>query len=360
MQKNVIIFGSGERARNVINIIDQTKALKIKEIWDNNEKKWGQKFWGTIIKKPYSKIEDVDKIIIASVYYKEIKEQLVSELKIDQGMIEDYSYAMYPLEKRLIEEYQGSSEPEICAILKRIQANGLQTFNYDFPEKYKNEKFKVEYDDEKKMFYAIWKDKKMYFSNEYTQASKVEEYLRHLTIEQDEKSPHKYLAGKYQIGENDVIVDAGVAEGFFTLDVIDKIQKAYLIETDNKWVEALKETFRSYQDKIVIIEKFLSNEVGEHKTTLDTLLKGEKVHFIKMDIEGEESNALLGAEEVITQNENLKLAVCTYHKSHDAEEIKKILQEYGYETEFSEGYMFFQWGEELEKILRKGVIRAKR
>ncbi len=51
-------------------------------------------------------------------------------------------------------------------------------------------------------------------------------------------------------------------------------------------------------------------------TALDDELKGKKVTFIKMDIEGAELEALHGAEEII-RNQRPKLAICVYHKPED-------------------------------------------
>jgi FkbM family methyltransferase len=58
---------------------------------------------------------------------------------------------------------------------------------------------------------------------------------------------------------------------------------------------------------------------------------GEKVTFIKMDIEGAEMSALKGAENII-KHCRPKLAICVYHKSNDIVEIplyvKSLVPEY--------------------------------
>ena len=63
---------------------------------------------------------------------------------------------------------------------------------------------------------------------------------------------------------------------------------------------------------------------------IDTIVKEldlEKVNFIKMDIEGAEVDAFLGAEQII-KNFKPKLAICSYHRPTDSEEIKKIILSY--------------------------------
>ena len=55
-------------------------------------------------------------------------------------------------------------------------------------------------------------------------------------------------------------------------------------------------------------------------TKLDDMLRGQNITFIKMDIEGSESNALRGAKEIISEQKP-KLAICVYHKPSDIIEI---------------------------------------
>ena len=57
---------------------------------------------------------------------------------------------------------------------------------------------------------------------------------------------------------------------------------------------------------------------------LDSVVGGEKVTFIKMDIEGAEEKALLGAERTITEQKP-KLAICVYHKPEDILEIPALV-----------------------------------
>jgi FkbM family methyltransferase len=58
--------------------------------------------------------------------------------------------------------------------------------------------------------------------------------------------------------------------------------------------------------------------------TIDNLLNGHKVTFIKMDIEGSEIEALQGAIKTIQVNKP-KLAICVYHKKNDLITIPQFL-----------------------------------
>ena len=57
---------------------------------------------------------------------------------------------------------------------------------------------------------------------------------------------------------------------------------------------------------------------------LDSLLRHEKVSFIKMDIEGSELEALKGAQTIIKE-QRPKMAICVYHKIEDLWKIPLFL-----------------------------------
>ncbi len=118
-------------------------------------------------------------------------------------------------------------------------------------------------------------------------------------------------------------------------------------------------TFLPYKDKTVLCNKFLSNNDSDKTICLDTLI-GENVNFIKMDIEGEEVNALKGAGRILEKSPSLKCAVCSYHCHGDEQKIKQILHEHGFTTEVSKGYMLFLHDRSLMNSpeLRRGVVRG--
>ena len=79
-----------------------------------------------------------------------------------------------------------------------------------------------------------------------------------------------------------------------------------------------------------------------------------------MDIEGEEVNALKGANRILSENHSLKCAICSYHRHGDEQTIKKILESHGFKTEFSKGYMLFIHDRYVlqNPELRRGIVRG--
>lgn len=62
--------------------------------------------------------------------------------------------------------------------------------------------------------------------------------------------------------------------------------------------------------------------------SLDSCLKDKKVSFIKMDIEGGESDAILGAKNIIV-NQKPVLAISVYHKFNDLYELPSLIENLG-------------------------------
>ncbi|TCL58120.1 methyltransferase FkbM-like protein [Kineothrix alysoides] len=334
----IFIWGTGKIAEDLLeqyNVYDEYELLGF---IDNNLQKQGKAFGDKEIFSP-SVLYDVkpDKIVILSDYYDEISRQIIHMFPDMQNLIENKNYFY---KKSILRRYDNVDDIEIKTVLKYIKENELQVFNYDFADKYKYLKVDITYDNNCGMYYVYHQGKKLYFAKVLDTELKVKEYYKSLLVEQDEASPHRYLTPQFDVNEGDVVVDIGVAEGNFSLEIIEKASKVYIIETDNGWIEALKETFKDYQEKVVIIQKYVTSINENKNATLDSLIK-EPVNFIKMDIEGNEWDALLGAENLIRNSEKLKCAVCSYHADFDEVLIRDVLGRYGLECSVTPGYMWF-------------------
>ncbi|NMA48282.1 MAG: hypothetical protein GX947_00690, partial [Tissierellia bacterium] len=82
--KDVVIFGAGEAGKYVFHLLQDLeinfgKNIHIKYFVDNDEKKWGT-FWSDIeiISIEDIDINNIDKIIVASMWNKEILNQLLN------------------------------------------------------------------------------------------------------------------------------------------------------------------------------------------------------------------------------------------------------------------------------------------
>jgi FkbM family methyltransferase len=173
---------------------------------------------------------------------------------------------------------------------------------------------------------------------------------------------HFYEIPQTKVLKNDTVVDCGAAEGLFAMLIKDRCNMVYLIEPLTKFVNALEKTFQNVDNTAILPcaisnrefhSKMLSSDIssslsdnGEGEavqvTTLDKLFfeKGIAVNYLKLDLEGHDFEALLGAEQLIRKNKP-KIAVTTYHKKEHAAQIEAFL------TQLNLGY----------KILKKGIYQ---
>ena len=336
--ERIFIWGTGIIAKEVLEQCRIYMEYDILGFIDNDQEKIGGIFKGKKIFSPVIlyKIRP-DKIVILTDYYDEIRQQIIRMCPDMDSHIKNKNFFYI---QSILRRYDKSNDLEIKNILEYIKRNDLQMFNYNFVDKYMNLDFQISFDSNCGMFYVYHQDKKLYFAKYLDSVSKVKEYYRCLLIEQDRESPHRYTEPDFNVEDGDVVLDIGAAEGIFSLEIIDKVSKIYIIEADNGWGEALRETFKNYQKKVSIIQKFIASTDEGEQSTLDSLIK-ESVNFIKMDIEGNEWDALLGAKALIHQSENLKCAICSYHSDFDEVLIKDVLREYGVKCSTTSGYLWF-------------------
>lgn len=255
-------------------------------------------------------------------------------------------------------------------ILYMRSKGNLMMFPYPFTEKYDQNSIEVhEYSNNPLLKYVIHNGKQLFYPA--WNDGVIQENYNSLLLEQDYESPHRYMDEICNFKEGDIFVDVGAAEGIMSLDIVQKASKVYLYECSEKWIMALKETFKEYADKIQIINKFAGAVDNDYTITIDTLLQEyhDENIFIKMDIEGMELDALQGAVNTI-KNNNCHLACATYHYNGQAFEIQQFLEPLDYKAYCSEGYMLFMYGKmaldngRYERVsapyFRKAMVRAVR
>lgn len=106
---------------------------------------------------------------------------------------------------------------------------------------------------------------------------------------------------------------------------LDKTGLTYTLIPKGVWSKKTELRFCSMNTVASMID-----ECGEsiiETVDLDSLFLQEKVTFIKMDIEGAEKEALLGAKNII-QKYHPKLAISIYHKKNDIFEIPHLILSY--------------------------------
>lgn len=168
-------------------------------------------------------------------------------------------------------------------------------------------------------------------------------------------SKNSYFIKEIQLSNNEVFVDAGAFNGDtlneFMKETNNNYKKYYAFEPDeinfeklylkNKNLKSvyLNKIGLSYKKGFAKFDAFegVSSRINENGfmevpiNTIDNLCKDAT--FIKMDIEGSEMEALIGARNVILKNKP-KLAICIYHKKEHLtdifEYIHSLIPEYNF------------------------------
>lgn len=167
-----------------------------------------------------------------------------------------------------------------------------------------------------------------------------------------------------EISKGDICLDIGACLGDTSIYMIQKEAKyVHAFEIDNSNLECMQRSINKLNmtDHITIIKKAISNSNGEiyytpsmnnigggyignqksdesyvvPMVTIDSWCEENNIFpsFIKMDIEGAELDALIGAKNTLIKN-SPKLAICIYHKWSHRWEIPLLLKEYLPEYKF--------------------------
>ena len=359
--RDIYIWGAGHCG--VLTAFDlELKGIKIKAFIDTNATKIKTRL-GLIVLTPEQILSTGNFYIIISIQNEEALFKIAEFLK-NAGFKEnkDYEYSeLIPgteIRKYFLQLNREKQPEDIKEIIGFFEQNPFSIFPYNFIHKYKRPA--VFYDNDSNMKYILHNGKKLYMPSEWNEY-RAANYYKQLCIEQDIDSPHRYETENYVVKNGDVIADIGSAEGIWALDNVEKASKIYLFECEEKWIKTLEKTFEPYQEKIEIVSSFVSNITGNGRITLDDFFYQKEVNFIKADIEGAELELLLGAKSILQNKNDLKFLLCAYHAENDEVILKYLLEEYGFATEYSKGYMLFIYDKKIkEPYVRRGLIRGQK
>ncbi len=159
------------------------------------------------------------------------------------------------------------------------------------------------------------------------------------------------LEGKCEVSEGSYVIDGGAFKGETSFWFLSKgAGKVYAFEPDRYNFSVLSENIKRNKmaNNIIPVQKVLSNRIGTFSlyaignpgsatleggnenvkgVTLDFFVEKERLDrldFIKLDVEGAESEVLEGAAETIKRFKP-KMAISIYHKSEDIISISNFI-----------------------------------
>ncbi len=162
----------------------------------------------------------------------------------------------------------------------------------------------------------------------------------------------------HKAGKKEVFIDAGGYDGRDSLKFLDwcksEYKEIYVFEPDQDNCKMIADRMQGYKN-VNVLDFALGKEDGDgyfdinmnnkegsklgkypwmqpvHIRSIDSVLQGNEATFIKMDIEGAEMDALIGAKETIKKHRPI-LAISVYHRAFDLLNIpiyiKSIVPEY--------------------------------
>lgn len=326
---NIIIWGCGSAGQQVYDFSREYDCShNIRYFADNSSIKWGTKNNGLPVLSPKEVVKQVQEkpdtyIIIASLYLVSIRKQLISLGILDRNL-DSYGYG-------LAKEY---------FTFKKESAYRLIYTHYPEFERVYNDLA----DEHSKEVYLGLLNYKISLDNRYIEgiaSPSKDQYFDEEVVKLD---------------RNEVFCDCGSYNGdtleTFAAITQGRYRKYIAIEASKEIYDELNEkvtendyqnvhtyNFACWNDKAVL--KFQSAQTASHITdtggvtvlaeALDKVLGDEKVTYLKMDIEGAEEKALLGARNLILQNKPI-LGICIYHSLEDYYKLpilmKSLNQEY--------------------------------
>ena len=246
---------------------------------------------------------------------------------------------------------------DLDGVIACLRRNPVAAFPSEFSKKYNCKKLygRIAFDSEADRFYVLHKNRKICMKKGWSK-KRAAVYFNSLLIEQDKVSPHCYRPDELKLTGDEVVVDAGAAEGIAASELLERVKRIFVFDMDEGWLDSLHWTFRD-TDKVVIVPKGLGAKSEGEITTLDDYFKGERIDLIKADIEGAECDMVRGGR--VTLSGAKRAVICAYHRENDARDLTRAFKDMGFETQLSVGYMIPGDVEELKPpYLRRGVLFA--
>jgi len=327
--KYLCVFSVGVVSNSIISALKKCTDVEIDFLSDNDSSKWGKTFYGglqCISPKELEVYKDDIAILITTRHYKNIYQQLT-----EKGFKKIFAVTEY----RILNDAYFKNKKNIQA----IKDNVLEVIDILEDERSKKIMFTqiknwFDFDVDTEGYEGIFTNDQYYPSDIFKLSAResfvdVGAYNGDTVIDFIKKTNNQFDSifafelDKKNFKEMESVVDKQAAPvkkkiKLYNLGLLDEEKEVYY-ETGGSGVQS---TF------INVINS--ASDCGK-TVRLTDILKNEKVTFIKMDIEGSEIKALLGAEEII-KRQKPKLAICVYHKPEHLWEVplyvKKIVPEY--------------------------------
>lgn len=263
-ERKVVYYGCGKDAA-IIRILCPDVQMEL--MCDRDIAKQSRGFYGipVISPKELFSMDDIDVAVTSSMYHKEIIEELTVKGKIQQSRIVDLGEILDEMNQKLYKT-QYFEKGIVAPVQNEVFVDGGC------------------YNGHTDILFSEWTDS---------------QYKKIYAFEPDYVNFEGCLKSINEKLENVEVINAGVWSEDTTLS---------FIADHEQWAKVGEGT-----DTVTITAK-----------SIDSVVKDDKVTFIKLDVEGSELEALKGAKNTIVNNRP-RLAICLYHKPEDIVEIPEYI-----------------------------------
>lgn len=330
--KNVCVFGLGTYFNEAFSSQDMKKKFHVNLLSDNDPDKWGKTFESIKCIPPYELTNYESLVVIIMLGNPVPVEKQLKDLGIQ---------FIYHVNLMLDE------------IMNIPRSRGW---------------FMKEIDDIKKVYSLFHDDrsKKIYVNG---LCNRIAPAFSELTWEELFCDEEQYFYQEYfKFHSNETFVDCGSYTGDTILkfcDIVKKYKEIWGFELDKDNFDQMVSNLKNIDGSIHLHNCGVWNEncvldyghgsstnepssgISLYKTEpsannliqqaqvkrLDDVLKSRNVTYIKMDVEGAEMNALLGAEHII-RTQRPRLSVCVYHKVSDFWQVPLLIKRFNQDYNF--------------------------
>jgi FkbM family methyltransferase len=281
------------------------------------------------------------------------------------GLFEDTGYSIIS-PKELIEKYADAAimitsqryENEIAEQLRRLGFPNRHIYPFPFLHSYimDTNSFEASHLEGFEHAYDFFNDS----TSRQIVLNRMRMHLTGTSLVKTSSAPIYFEPGVINLYQDEIFIDGGCFKGETAEEFIKQIEirgigeysHIYSFEPDIDTREIAIENLKHYMNIDVIAKGLWSSEtelkffsdggrggssfvlgqtsVSVPVTSLDKFFEGKQEHelptFIKMDIEGAEKEAIIGAKNIIKQN-HPKLAICVYHKPEDIYQLPQLIYE---------------------------------
>ncbi|SFN79142.1 methyltransferase, FkbM family [Pseudobutyrivibrio sp. UC1225] len=316
--KKIILFGAGVGGARVVEYIDQ-KCSSIKGniecFIDNNPLKWDSEFVGIKVKKPSDVLDvgiEADTVIVISCGE---GDEILNQLNTEYGITERQVYI-----------------PDLAMLKvddKSFIRNHISLLNMTYNM--------LQDDKSKRVLYGVLQYK---LSHDISLIKDIADNCKDQYFDKDIIAYTK----------DGIFVDCGGYIGDTIESYVNHSKGVYgeviSFEADHENAEIIRNKYPCVEVKEIAVwsertkllfdclgsgsgkvseDESLSYELEVESDTIDNVCDNKRVSYIKMDIEGAEYQALLGAQKVIMRDKP-KLMISVYHKQDDLIKIPLLIK----------------------------------